>query len=151
MSGPNHRRQRRHRDRHGRGLRAPLAPPGVPLTRSRRETFDELILDAVEDLERHWAAEIAGLEFAVEEVPLIDYPVIADYEPDAIVDRGVPLGRLVREGVAGTDKPTIVLYRRPLEARSLPTEDRADLIFSVVAELVALAVGKDVDEIDPPD
>ena len=44
----------------------------------------------------------------------------------------------------------IVIYRRPLEARAADRDDRADLVFSVVAELVAEALGKDVDEIDPP-
>jgi hypothetical protein len=61
----------------------------------------------------------------------------------------VPLGRLVRPD-AGFTHPVIVIYRRPLESRASDREDRADLVFSVVAELVAEALGKDVDEIDPP-
>ncbi len=143
-------RPARRRDRHGRGLRSGLAPRGVPLARTRSEAFDDLILDAVEDLEQHWATEIAGLEFAVEEVPAVGISAQLDYEPDAIMDRGVPLGRLVRDGSAGIAKPLIVLYRRPLEARATDRDDRADLVYSVVAELVAEALGKDLDEIDPP-
>ena len=38
---------RRHRDRRGRGLRGALAPASVPLGRSRSQSFDELVLDAV--------------------------------------------------------------------------------------------------------
>ena len=37
----------RRRDRHGRGLRGRLVPPGVPLYRSRAEQFDDLVLEAV--------------------------------------------------------------------------------------------------------
>ena len=44
----------------------------------------------------------------------------------------------------------IVVYRRPVEARARDGEDRADLVFMVVAELVAELLGRDVDEIDPP-
>ena len=67
-----------------------------------------------------------------------------------IDDHGVPLGRLVRADAPTGPHPVIVIYRRPLESRALDREDRADLVFSVVAELVAEALGKDVDEIDPP-
>jgi hypothetical protein len=37
--------------------------------RSRAERFDDLVLDAVERLEKQWAAELADVEFAVEDVP----------------------------------------------------------------------------------
>ena len=46
-----------------------LAPRDVPISRTRAERFDDLVLDAVEDLEQHWAAELADVEFAVEDVP----------------------------------------------------------------------------------
>ncbi len=123
----------------------------MPLLRSRSDSFDDLILDAVEELERHWAAELAGIEFAVEDVPDVPVSAAIDFDPQVIMDRGVPLGRLLPSGLghAGTS-PVIVIYRRPLEARALDREDRGDLVFSVVAELVAEALGKDIDEIDPP-
>ncbi|MDT4956664.1 MAG: hypothetical protein QOD31_463, partial [Pseudonocardiales bacterium] len=37
-----------------------------------------------------------------------------------------------------------------VEARAIDRDERADLVFMVVAELVAELLGKDVDEIDPP-
>jgi hypothetical protein len=37
-----------------------------------------------------------------------------------------------------------------VETRARNGEDRADLVFMVVAELVAELLGRDVDEIDPP-
>ena len=41
---------RSRRDRHGRGLRGRLVPTDIPLARSRAEQFDDLVLDAVEDI-----------------------------------------------------------------------------------------------------
>ncbi|HZZ97537.1 MAG TPA: metallopeptidase family protein [Jatrophihabitantaceae bacterium] len=141
--GPN-------RDRRGRGLRGELAPRVVPRNRTRGEQFDELVLDAVEELEGRWAAELAGVEFAVEDVPSLVGGRALEFDPEVIVDRGVPLGRLLRTGVPGTAAPTIVIYRRPVETRARPGDDRAELVFMVVAELVAELLGRDVDEIDPP-
>ena len=57
------------RDRHGRGLRGRLVPATVPLARTKAEIFDDLVLDTVEGLERRYAKELAGVEFAVEDVP----------------------------------------------------------------------------------
>jgi hypothetical protein len=105
-------------------------------------------MDAVEELEEHWAAELAAVEFAVEEVPPLESA--AAFEPDAVTDRGVVLGRLFRNGLPDIAAPTIVVYRRPIEARALDPEDRADLVFMVVVDLAAEFLGRDVDEIDPP-
>jgi Zincin-like metallopeptidase len=130
-------------------MRGGLAPRAVPVSRSRSEVFDDLVLDAVDELEEHWATELAGVEFAVEEVPPLDQQV-ADFDPEIVLDRGIPLGRLYRSGAAAISEPVIVLYRRPVEARAVDRDERADLVFMVVAELVAELLGKDVDEIDPP-
>lgn len=124
-----------------------MAPRHVPLSRSRAEAFDEVVLDAVEELETRWAAELAEVEFAVEDVPQL-FPS-ADFDPDVVADRGVPLGRLLREGIGEVRKPVIILYRRPIEARAADPDDRSDLVFAVVAELVAELLGRDVDEIAP--
>lgn len=138
----------RRRDRRGRGIRGHLAPVGVPLHRTRGEQFDDLVMDAVEELEEHWAAELAAVEFAVEDVPAPSRD--ADFDPDVVIDRGVPLGRLYRDGLADIEQPVIVVYRRPIEARAVEIEDRADLVFMVVVDLAAEYLGRDVDEIDPP-
>jgi predicted Zn-dependent protease with MMP-like domain len=129
-------------------VRGHLAPIGVPLHRTRGETFDDLVMDAVDELEEHWAAELAGVEFAVEDVP--PPGAGADFDPDVVVDRGVPLGRLHRDGLPGIDRPVIVVYRRPLAARARAPEERGDLVFMVVVDLAAEFLGRDVDEIDPP-
>lgn len=139
-------RPSRRRDRRGRGARGPIAPPGVPLARTRSETFDDLVLDAVEELESSWAAELAGVDFAVEDVPPLLSPA-AEFDHDVVVDRGVALGRLERD--ATPEGPVVVVYRRPIEARAVDGEERSDLVFMVVAELVAEFLGRDIDEIDP--
>jgi predicted Zn-dependent protease with MMP-like domain len=118
------------------------------LHRTRGEQFDDLVLDAVEELEDHWAAELAALEFAVEDVPPPGPHV--DFDNDVVVDRGVPLGRLFREGLPEINQPVVVVYRRPIEARATDPEDRADLVFMVVVDLAAEYLGRDVDEVDPP-
>jgi predicted Zn-dependent protease with MMP-like domain len=144
------RRPRGRRDRRGRGLRGELAPRTVPLHRSRGEVFDDLVLDAVEELEEHWADDVAGIEFAVEDVPPGPLTSTADFDPDLVLDHGVPLGRLLRAGSDGVTTPTVVVYRRPVEARATGEDDRGDLVFMVVAELVAELLGRDVDDLDPP-
>src|SRR5664280_777169 len=52
----------------------------VPLARSRAEQFDDLVLDAVEQLEERWAGELAGGELAVEDVPTGPFSG-AQYDP----------------------------------------------------------------------
>lgn len=138
----------RRRDRRGRGVRGHLAPIEVPLHRTRSEAFDDLVMDAVDEIEEHWAAELAALEFAVEDVPPTASD--ADFAADVVVDRGVALGRLFRSGLHEIDQPVIVVYRRPIEARAVDQDDRADLVFMVVVDLAAEFLGRDVDEIDPP-
>src|ERR1700722_11780069 len=77
----------RRRDRHGRGLRGVLVPPGVPLYRTRAERFDDLVLQAVARLEPQWEAHLSAVEFAVEEIPPPDAPTGGGRGP-------VPLSRL---------------------------------------------------------
>ena len=144
---------RARRDRHGRGLRGRLVPPSVPLSRSRAEQFDDLVLDAVEDLERRGERELAGVEFAVEDVPWVDHtsPDEVVLDADVLEDGSVPLARVLpahREG--GREHPArIIVYRRPLEIRATDRDDLADLVRDVVVDQVAVLLGRDPEEIDP--
>jgi predicted Zn-dependent protease with MMP-like domain len=133
------------RDRHGRGLRGRLVPASVPLARTRAEIFDDLVLDAVEALEGRFAGELAGVEFAVEDVP----PELNVYDSDVLEDGEVPLARLLpgRPGRQGLP-PRIVLYRRPLELRASDRDDLADLIHDVIVEQVANLLGVSPDDLD---
>lgn len=153
-SGKSHRSARRgrpvrRRDRRGRGLRGTLAPRDIPISRTRSESFDDLVVAAVDELEEHWATELAALEFAVEDVPP-DATQRLDLGSDAVIDRGVVLGRLCRDGLGDIRQPVIVVYRRPVEARAVDRDDGADLVFMIVVDLVAEFLGKDIDELDPP-
>jgi predicted Zn-dependent protease with MMP-like domain len=143
-TGPPDRPARR-RDRHGRGMRGPLAvrgplaPSGVPVSRSRAERFDEVVLDAVEQLERRFAAELDGVEFAVEEVP------------DAArkdLDEEVPLGA-VRPSSGQGEPARVVIYRRPIELRAMGATELAALVHEVVVEQVAELLGLSPDDVDP--
>lgn len=129
----------RRRDRRGRGLRGPVIPPNLPAYRTRAERFDDHVLDAVERLERRWARQLAGAEFAVEEVP--------PSAPAPWEHGGVPMGRYFPAD-AGLP-PRIVVYRRPVEARATDEADLADLVQEVVVEQVAHLLGRRPEEVDP--
>jgi len=98
----------RRRDRHGRGLRGRLVPPGVPLYRSRAQQFDDLVLEAVARLEPRWETELSDVEFAVQEVP--DADTIGEDEP-------VPLARIVRGQVISLKTKEYIEAARAMGAR----------------------------------
>lgn len=129
----------RRRDRRGRGPRGPLLPSTLPAHRTRAERFDDLVLDAVERLERRWGRYLNGTEFAVEDVP--------PSNPAPWESGGVPLGRCFpsQPGLPAR----VVIYRRPVETRATDDEDLADLVHEVVVEQVAHLLGRSPDEIDP--
>ncbi len=124
-----------------------LAPQDTPIYRSRAERFDDLVLQAVAQLEPRWAAELSGVEFAVEEIPAAGRP--ADL-PDP-----VPLARLEpgsgspRDAGRPAAPPRIVLYRRPLLARADGEEDLGELVLDVVIEEFARLLGVDPSAVDP--
>jgi predicted Zn-dependent protease with MMP-like domain len=158
----------RRRDRHGRGLRGVLAPPGVPLYRTRTERFDDLVLQAVARLEPQWEAHLSGVEFAVEEIPPLDEAVGGTRGPVPLsrLEPGSPrshapepgddwpdgLGKPRPDrpgGAARQDPPRIVVYRRPLMARADDEDELGELVFDVVAEEFARMLGLDPGDVDP--
>jgi predicted Zn-dependent protease with MMP-like domain len=164
----------RRRDRHGRGLRGVLAPQDVPLHRTRAERFDELVLQAVARLEPQWEAHLAGVEFAVEEIPPAEAPAgsgrgsvpLSRLDPGSAQAPGAePDGEGFRREVvitpgpdsspagsreaAGEHPPRIVVYRRPLMARADGDEDLGELVFDVVVEEFARLLGIEPRDVDP--
>lgn len=131
------------RDRRGRGLRGPLAPPESPLSRTRAEAFNDLVEDAVERLEVRWRRELAAVEFAIAQVPGAGTVP----EGTALSPSGVPLSRL-HPGGAGRNA-RIVLYRRPIEARAKGRADLAILVQDLITEQVAELLGVSPETIDP--
>jgi predicted Zn-dependent protease with MMP-like domain len=125
-------------------MRGALTPQEVPLYRSRAQRFDDLVLEAVAQLEPRWQAELDGVEFAVEEIPAAG-AAADDPEP-------VPLARLdpAASGSGDSHHPArIVVYRRPLMARADDEEDLSELVLDVVVEEFAKLLGIDPQAIDP--
>jgi predicted Zn-dependent protease with MMP-like domain len=119
----------------------------VPLYRTRSQQFDDMVLDAVARLEARWETELTSVEFAVQEVP----------EADELVDDSMPLplARTVpgRPNSGDPVQPAaparIVLYRRPLMARTENDGELTDLVFDVVVEEFADFLGLDPETVDP--
>lgn len=102
-------------------------------TRSAR--FDELVLDAAEDVERRLGQQL-GIELAVEEVPPSDP---APWEPDVALGRLFPAERGV---------PTrLVIYRRPVTCRAQDETELAALVSEVVTEQVARMLGRNPEDL----
>jgi len=150
-------------------VRGVLLPPDVPLYRTRRERFDDLVLQAVARLEPLWEAHLSGVEFAVEEIPPADAlaagprgpvplsrlepgsapagpPELRDPRPDPLITREADSDEAAPPG---QDPPRIVVYRRPLMARADGEEDLGELIFDVVVEEFARLLGIDPGDVDP--
>jgi predicted Zn-dependent protease with MMP-like domain len=149
------RRVRRLRDRRGRGLRGRLTPPEVPLSRTRADQFDDVVREAVAHLDERWSAELAEVEFVVDEVPPPEPPPDGDDDGDQINLESEPeqvrLSRLMPASGSGrnTRPPQIVLYRRPLELRALDQDDLAELVLDVLIHEVADLLGVGPEVIDP--
>lgn len=102
---------------------------------SRREHFDELVLDAAETVERRVGHDL-GLELAVEDVPPSD---------PAPWEHGVALGRLfpAERGLPAR----LVIYRRPVTQRAHDEGELAALVSEVVTEQVARMLGRDPEDL----
>jgi len=88
-------------------------------------------------LNRRWRTQLATVEFAVEDVPSMD-----DWNQD-----WVPLARTY--AAAGALPTRVIVYRRPVEARSTAQRQLQLLLGDVVAEQVAELLGVEPDEVDP--
>ncbi|WP_091178526.1 metallopeptidase family protein [Microlunatus flavus] len=134
------------RDRHGRGLRGPLALPnqlGVPSARPPRPAtrvafFDDAVDAAVDRVARQCPDALTGTSIGVEDVP--------GFDPSWAQGR-VPLASAV--GATGTQGPRVVLYRRPLEHRAASRRGLRILVYRTVVEQLSALTGRSVDEIDP--
>lgn len=129
------------RDRHGRGIRGPLLPTSVPLTRTRGDSFDEVVLDAAARLRTHLPERTPELQFSVEDIPP---PSVTDA---LLPGEPVPLGSAIP---ADGDRPArVVVYRRTVELRVGSGPDTAELVYDVVVEQAADLLGMPPEEIDP--
>ncbi|MEU8347077.1 Zinicin-like metallopeptidase [Actinomadura meyerae] len=144
----------RRRDRHGRGIRGPLTPPQAPVSRTRAERFDDLVDDEVRRLVQRWGPELAEVEFAVDDVPVV--------EPG--FDGPVPLGQTFLRASPPASPPAsphasaaspgepavrIVVFRRPVEARASGGTEQSRLIRDLLVEEVADLLGLSPESVDP--
>ncbi len=113
-------------------------PSDLPVSRSRAQAFDDLVLDAVERLERLWARELANVDFLVEDVP----PIPSHGE----LAETIPFSRLE---TAPEGRARIIVYRRPVEMRTKEPEEMALLVHETVVEEVANLLGVEPESVDP--
>ncbi|KUJ66680.1 hypothetical protein ACZ90_33610 [Streptomyces albus subsp. albus] len=125
-------------------MRGPLAPPQVPLSVSRADSFRDLVQESAERLERRWP-QLSSVEFVV-----LDVPGMGGGEPAGALpwdSESVPLGSFL--AAQGDRRDRIVVYRRPVEIRSKSRDERALLVHEVVVEQVAELLGLEPESVDP--
>jgi hypothetical protein len=132
------------RDRHGRGLRGPLALPNPLTTRraqpahpvSKADFFTEAVEDAVDRLGLQCPDVLVGITFGIEDVPQMVWS-----------GDQVPLAAAL-EGTAD-QSAQVVIYRRPLEHRAVSRRGLRILVYRTIVEQLSALTGRSVDEIDP--
>jgi hypothetical protein len=136
----------RRRDRHGRGLRGPLAtrnphtgsvaepaqPPG------RSSFFDDAVQQSIERVGEQCPEAVNGVSIGVEEVPFLQ---------TAWSGERVPLAA----ALSPTEEvpARVVLYRRPLEHRAASRPGLQILIHRTLVEQLAALTGRSVADLDP--
>jgi predicted Zn-dependent protease with MMP-like domain len=121
-----------------RGPAVLTGPSGRPVRRTPRQRFDDLVLDVVTDIDNRWQDRLGLVEYAVEDAPQI---------PDDWTSGTVPLSSLVRG--SGATPTRLVLFRRPIEHRSVTRSDLEAMVLTVVVEQVAELLGIDPELVDP--
>jgi len=117
----------------------PDAPAGrVPVDLSTRELFDQVAVDVMSDVESRWPEELAAVELAVEDIPVLPHTWVAPR---------VPLASLVPATQAAP--PRLVLFRRPIEHRSESRADLEALLLTVVVEQLADYLGVPAEDVHP--
>jgi predicted Zn-dependent protease with MMP-like domain len=106
---------------------------------TRREQFDDLVLDTAARLESRVGPRIQSVEFAVEDVPASD--------PAPWEREGVPLGRAFP--AHGRQPARVVVYRRPVESRAESHRELTMVVQDVVVEQVAALFGLAPEDVDP--
>lgn len=136
----------RRRDRHGRGLRGPLASPN-PLTGStvrvpRRPRGVALFAECVQAAVSKGVADCprayVGVDIGFEEIPanLTDWWL--DQVPLAVARSSAP-GR----------NAAVVLFRRPLEHRAVNTAELRRIVHRTLIEQLSALTGIPVEELYP--
>lgn len=144
---------RRTRDRHGRGLRSPLLPPGVPAFRTRAARFDRTAISAFAAIDRLWHTELSGLDLAVDDIPrmLPRESSTIQWPEEVTADGPVPLARLIEAGVDAAGRPTraqLILFRRPIELRVHDDVPLAEILRELLIQQVATYLRVDEETVE---
>jgi len=137
------------RDRHGRGLRGPLAQSNpitgqaaaVKLRLSRVEFFRRCVEGSISRIKKTCPAAIEGVAIGIEQVPTqaAIWQGLTDHD-------AIPLAGAIE----GDDQPArIALYQRSLERQALDRDDLAMLIHQTLVEQLSSLTGRSTIEIDP--
>lgn len=137
---PRARRTKVYRNRHGRSRGGILVPAVLPRYRTRRERFDDLVVQEIRSLVSCYSP-LTAIQFGVEDVPPSDP---APWEHDSVV-----LGRSFGADPRHNLPAQVVLYRLPLMARARTVDDLRDIIHAVVLEESSQLLGKHPEDIDP--
>ncbi|MDO5681964.1 MAG: metallopeptidase family protein [Propionibacteriaceae bacterium] len=135
----------RRRDRHGRGLRGPLAMPHehgpmarLRRTRSRDAFFTECVSASAARITKQCPEALRGVQVGVEEVPHLSVAWSGNH---------VPLAAAIE---AGVDHPArVVVYRRPLEHRAASRRGLRILVHRTIVEQLSALTGLSQETIDP--
>ena len=134
------------RDRHGRGLRGPLAqanpftgaPVRLPQRRTGAERFADNLRDAIARTARACPQALIGVEIGFEDVPAAPQ----QWRPDRVpVAAAMP-------AQAGR-RAQVVLFRRPLEHRADSPAELRRLVHRALVEQLSALTGISLTELDP--
>ena len=138
------------RDRHGRGVRGPLATTN-PLTRHSapvpdqprpEELFQQCVQDSIERIGQTCPEALLGVDIGIESVPSR-----AAMWREFVSHDAIPLAGAVD---ADADHPArIALYRRPIERRAIDRQGLAELVHQTLVEQLSMLTNRSIHEIDP--
>ncbi|RLQ81619.1 metallopeptidase family protein [Salinibacterium amurskyense] len=124
------------RDRHGRGIRAAVTGPHLPLLSSRNGNFEMTVASAAQFLKEMWPDELAEARFEI-----------------GLMPASSPEGSKVERWHVVPAEKRIILYRLPIERMARLHRDdelhKRMLIESCVFRAVAEYIGKDPWELAP--
>lgn len=135
------------RDRHGRGVRGPLALPnpitgsvvGITGRQNAAEFFIGAVTKSVHRLMQTCPDALTGVDIGVEDVPSVAF----DW---ALLDR-VPLAAAIE--ASANRAARIVVFRRPLERRASDRQDLLDLVHVTLVEQLSALTGRSMHDLDP--
>lgn len=138
------------RDRHGRGVRGPLALPNALTGRAVRfprpsndvEFFIACLSDSVAHIQSHCPEVLNGVDIGIEEVPsrILDLDLGGS-------DDAVPLAMAL--DADGSRPARVVLFRRPLHRRAVDRADLRELVHYTLVEQLSVLTTRPMHEIDP--